>query len=82
MDYTVPVDRGENLSWIIETIDPLIAPLPVRSPAGNLVIYDSLGELRRIPLITSEGIEKGGVFKRLFDSIRLFFRKGSSRGRP
>ena len=73
LDFTAPVDRGENLSWNIEKTAPLMAPLPAGSYAGNLVLCDSLGELRRVPLVTARGIEQGGFFKRLFDSIRLFF---------
>ena len=74
LDFTAPAERGENISWIIESVDPLIAPLPAGSLAGSLVIFDNLGELRRVPLLTAVDIEKGGFFKRLFDSIRLFFR--------
>ena len=77
LEFTAPGERGENLSWIIEREDPLIAPLPALSPVGTLVLYDSLGELRRIPLVTAAEAERGGFFKRLFDSIRLFFRRHS-----
>ena len=76
LGFTASTERGENLSWDIETTDPLIAPLPAESPAGSLVLYDSFGELRRVPLITAREAERGGFFKRLFDSIRLFFRRG------
>ena len=75
LDFTVLKERGQNLSWSIEYNDPLICPLPAGSHAGNLTLYDSLGELRRIPLLTTAEVEKGGFFKRLFDSIRLFFRR-------
>jgi len=75
LDFTSPAERGENLNWIIELVDPLIAPIPAGSPVGELVLYDSLGELRRFPLISGREIESGGFFKRLFDSIRLFWRR-------
>ena len=75
LDFTAPVERGANLSWYTELKEPLLAPLPAGSPAGNLVICDSHGELRRIPLVTAQEAEKGGFFKRLFDSIRLLFIK-------
>jgi D-alanyl-D-alanine carboxypeptidase (penicillin-binding protein 5/6) len=73
LTFTALAERGEDLSWTIEHEPVLIAPLPAGSRAGNLVISDSLGELRRIPLLTAAEAEKGGFFKRLFDSIRLFF---------
>jgi len=78
LDFTALTERGENLDWAIEQEEPLIAPLPANSPAGSIVLYDTLGELRRIPLLTAVEVEKGGFFKRLFDSIRLFFRRRMS----
>jgi D-alanyl-D-alanine carboxypeptidase len=42
---------------------------------GNYILYDSLGELRRIPLLTAGEMERGGFFKRLIDSIRFYFRR-------
>jgi D-alanyl-D-alanine carboxypeptidase (penicillin-binding protein 5/6) len=75
LDFTTFAERGEELNWQIYYQDRLIAPIPQGSPVGDLILYDSLGELRRIPLITAQDTEKGGFFKRLFDSIRLFFRK-------
>jgi D-alanyl-D-alanine carboxypeptidase (penicillin-binding protein 5/6) len=74
-DFTSLKERATKLYWKTELIDPLIAPLPSGSPAGELVLSDDQGELRRIPLITTTDIEKGNFFKRLWDSIRLFFRK-------
>ena len=74
LEFTAPVQRGENLSWTVE-IDTLIAPLPEGSPVGNIVFHDSLGELRRLPLVTAWTVERGGFFKRFFDSIRLLFRR-------
>lgn len=76
--FTAPAERGENLNWSIETPGLFIAPLPAGSPVGSLVLYDSLGELRRIPLVTAREAESGGFFKRLIDSVRLFFRREKS----
>ena len=75
LHFTARAERGENLAWTTELEDPLIAPLPAGSRAGVLKISDSLGELRNIPIYTTEAVEKGGFFKRLFDSIRLFFKR-------
>lgn len=73
LDFTALYERGRDLSWVIEHNGPLIAPLPAFSPVGNIVFYDTLGELRRIPLLTAWEVERGGFFQRLFDAIRLFF---------
>ncbi|MDR3333925.1 MAG: D-alanyl-D-alanine carboxypeptidase [Treponema sp.] len=78
LEFTTFTDRAtgpvESLRWEIELLDPIIAPLPQGSSVGDLVLYDEVGELRRMPLITAWDLEPGGFFKRLWDSIRLFFR--------
>jgi D-alanyl-D-alanine carboxypeptidase (penicillin-binding protein 5/6) len=75
LTFTALRDRGNRLRWETETGDLLIAPLDAGSPAGTLVLYDEAGELRRIPLLTAEDVGRGGFWKRLWDSIRLFFKK-------
>jgi D-alanyl-D-alanine carboxypeptidase (penicillin-binding protein 5/6) len=75
LDFTSRSYRAETLYYKTEIFDTLIAPLPIGSFVGNLIIYDDEGELHRVPLVTNEEIPAGGFFKRLFDSIRLFFRK-------
>jgi len=73
LEFTSLAVRGEQLRWQIHYEEPLLAPLRAGSHVGTLVLFDSLGELRRIPLVTAGEIERGGLFKRFFDSIRLFF---------
>jgi D-alanyl-D-alanine carboxypeptidase (penicillin-binding protein 5/6) len=72
--FTVPIDRGNRLWLSTELIDPLIAPLPAAYPVGDMILSDEEGELRRIPLLTAGEYGEGNFFKRLWDSIRLFFR--------
>jgi D-alanyl-D-alanine carboxypeptidase (penicillin-binding protein 5/6) len=72
--FTTFRDRGEQLYWEMEHAPVIFAPLPEGIFVGSLVLYDTYGELRRIPLITTHEIAKGGFFKRLWDSITLFFR--------
>jgi D-alanyl-D-alanine carboxypeptidase (penicillin-binding protein 5/6) len=78
-DFTAPRDRGRQLYLATELIDPLIAPLAAGEQVGTLILSDDAGELRRIPLLAAEDYEEGGVFRRLWDSLRLFFR-GLGRG--
>ncbi|MCL2093738.1 MAG: D-alanyl-D-alanine carboxypeptidase [Treponema sp.] len=73
--FTVPLERGEDLLWVLDLEGPIIAPLGAFSPVGDLILYDSIGELARFRLLTAEDLERGGFFKRLFDSIRLFFQR-------
>jgi D-alanyl-D-alanine carboxypeptidase (penicillin-binding protein 5/6) len=75
LDFTALSGRGDGLFWETEFEEPIIAPLYAGQAVGCLVLYDNLGELRRITLVMSQNAERGGFFKRLFDSIRLFFDK-------
>jgi D-alanyl-D-alanine carboxypeptidase (penicillin-binding protein 5/6) len=74
-DFTSPLDRANTLFFETVIPNPLIAPLPAGFPAGYLVISDEYGELNRVPLITAYSYERGNIFKRLWHSILLFFKK-------
>jgi D-alanyl-D-alanine carboxypeptidase (penicillin-binding protein 5/6) len=76
--FTAPVDRGFDPAWETELvaphIAPLVAPLPAGTEAGKLRLYDKNGLLREISLVTADEAERGGFWRRLWDSIVLFFR--------
>jgi D-alanyl-D-alanine carboxypeptidase (penicillin-binding protein 5/6) len=74
LECTALTGQGEGLRWEIEGQDPVIAPVAAGDPLGELVLYDKAGELRRIPLLAASDIDRGSFFKRLRDTIRLFFR--------
>jgi D-alanyl-D-alanine carboxypeptidase (penicillin-binding protein 5/6) len=46
---------------------------------GDIILSDDQGELRRIPLLTAREYGEGNFFKRIWDSIRLFFRRPGKR---
>jgi D-alanyl-D-alanine carboxypeptidase (penicillin-binding protein 5/6) len=71
---TVPVERGFDPRWEIELFSPVIAPAAAGTEAGKLRLYDKDGLLREISLVTTGEAERGGFFRRLWDSIVLFFR--------
>ncbi len=73
--FTARTNRAEPLHWIINIDEPITAPLPAGSVVGNIVFYDSQGELNRVPMIIKEAVIEGNIFKRLWHSIRLFFMK-------
>jgi D-alanyl-D-alanine carboxypeptidase (penicillin-binding protein 5/6) len=56
LTLTTTADRGEHLHWENDLYKPLLAPLPAGSSVGELVLYDDVGELGRIPLITAAEI--------------------------
>ncbi|MDR2953441.1 MAG: D-alanyl-D-alanine carboxypeptidase [Treponema sp.] len=76
-DFTSPADRAYSLWFDIIFDGPLIAPFPSGFPAGHLIINDELGELNRVSLVTASACEKGNIFKRLWHSILLFFKKNN-----
>lgn len=74
-DLTLTVPRGQ-LKQLTTTsfLEPqLIAPVPQGAVVGKVEVR--LGEqvLRSADLIALEAVEEGGLFRRLWDSIRLFF---------
>jgi D-alanyl-D-alanine carboxypeptidase (penicillin-binding protein 5/6) len=74
LECTALSDQGAGLRWEVETQDPVVAPIADGDSLGQLVLYDQAGELRRIPLIAASNLDPGGFFKRLWDTVRLFFR--------
>jgi D-alanyl-D-alanine carboxypeptidase (penicillin-binding protein 5/6) len=73
--FTAPFERAVSLQYTGEINHPLIAPLPAHYPVGAMVISDEEGELHRVPLLTVQAYEQGNIFRRMWDSIRLLFRK-------
>ena len=73
--FTSPLDRAASLRYAIKINEPLVAPLPASYSVGWLFLADDEGELRRIQLVTAEEYQQGNIFKRIWDSIRLFFMK-------
>jgi D-alanyl-D-alanine carboxypeptidase (penicillin-binding protein 5/6) len=74
-DFTSPLDRADKLFFETVIPVPLAAPLPEGSPAGYLSISDEHGELSRAPLVTARYCERGNIFKRIWHSIVLLFKK-------
>jgi D-alanyl-D-alanine carboxypeptidase (penicillin-binding protein 5/6) len=70
---TIPADRGNGIRCEVSVYD-IIAPLPRGTAAGLLTFHDVHGELAKMELITEEEAEAGNIFKRLWDSMMLFFR--------
>jgi D-alanyl-D-alanine carboxypeptidase (penicillin-binding protein 5/6) len=77
--FTAPLDRVASLNYWIEIESPLIAPLPASWPVGWLVLSDEQGELHRVRLLTAREYQQGNIFRRIWDSIRLFFLKQKSK---
>jgi D-alanyl-D-alanine carboxypeptidase (penicillin-binding protein 5/6) len=75
LDFTSPVDRAHSLKYETQINGTLIAPLGEGEEVGYYIISDDYGELIRSPLLTVRAYEKGNIFKRIWHSIVLLFKK-------
>jgi len=74
ISFTSFIDRSDSLSYEIIFNGTLKAPLPADHPVGYLVVYDNIGEVHRVTLVTEKEYEKGNIFKRIWDGIVLLFK--------
>lgn len=74
-DLTLTLPRGQlDKLQASMTLQPMIeAPVAAGQEVGKVEVR--LGEqvLHSVPLVALEPVEEGGLFRRLWDSIRLFF---------
>jgi D-alanyl-D-alanine carboxypeptidase (penicillin-binding protein 5/6) len=71
---TTTISRGENLRWEVEVSEPLVAPIQAGRQVGEARLFDDEGLLRSEPVLAAEDVDRGGFFRRLWDSVLLFFR--------
>jgi D-alanyl-D-alanine carboxypeptidase (penicillin-binding protein 5/6) len=64
-DLTLTLQRGQ--------LDTLIAPIAQGQVIGKVEVKQGEQVLHTSDLIALEAVEEGGLFRRLWDSIRLFF---------
>jgi D-alanyl-D-alanine carboxypeptidase (penicillin-binding protein 5/6) len=74
-DFTSPLNRSFSFNYETFIPSPLTAPLAAGTLAGYLIISDEYGELSRVPLVTTRSYERGNIFKRIWHSIVLLFRR-------
>ncbi len=75
-DVYVTVARGQSgaLQKTAEVKGTLIAPIAANSVAGTLTVRSGGVVVSTIPLVTLSAATEGGVFQRLSDTVRLWFR--------
>jgi len=73
--FTSHVTRAESFEYEIVIPNPIIAPLQAGSIVGYLLITDEYGELNRTPLMIVTPVERGNLFKRLWHSFLLLFKR-------
>lgn len=71
LSFTVEKQRGLDVQQRIELFEPLIAPLDAGIVVGQLVVSDTAGILKQIPIRIERPVPQGNIFKRIWDSILL-----------
>ncbi|WP_312380787.1 D-alanyl-D-alanine carboxypeptidase family protein [Stutzerimonas balearica] len=74
-DLTLTLQRGQldKLQASMSFADTLIAPIARGQVIGKVEVKQGEQVLHTSDLIALEAVEEGGLFRRLWDSIRLFF---------
>jgi serine-type D-Ala-D-Ala carboxypeptidase (penicillin-binding protein 5/6) len=72
---TIPKGEGAKLQTRIERSEPLLAPLSKGQRVGMVKVSTASGEaVIDVPLVVLEPVEMAGIFRRAWDSIRLWIR--------
>jgi len=70
---TIPRGKSDKLDAQLVVDENLTAPLNADQVYGEMVVQLDGEELIRKPLVALQNVEAGSIFKRLWDSIVLFF---------
>jgi D-alanyl-D-alanine carboxypeptidase (penicillin-binding protein 5/6) len=81
LSVTVPVGMRSSLSGRVEQVEHVIAPLPRGAVIGSVRV-ELDGLVLAEASITTPHIETGGFLRRMWDSVRLFFRRVRGRSEP
>ena len=70
---TVPRGTGKNLKATL-AIDPMLeAPITEGQQLGSVKLMLEDEMIKEVPLVAQQSVERGGFFKRVWDSVILFF---------
>ena len=77
-DFAAALPKGSGSTYqthvALATAD-LVAPVAAGAPLGRVELVSADGKVvMQAPLVALETVEEGGFFRRIWDSIRLFFR--------
>ncbi len=75
-DLYVTLDRGESAGLKKEVVlnEPLIAPIKQGQAVGKMKVTLNGKPVGEYPLVALQPVEEGGFFRRLIDTIKLWFR--------
>ncbi len=74
-DLTALVSKNEAKNVTVSmTINPkLMAPIALNQPVGQLIVKSGSKVLAERPIVALKAVPEGGFFKRMMDSVRLWF---------
>ena len=77
-DFAAALPKGAGSEYqtrvVLEAAD-LVAPVAAGAPLGRVELVGADGKaVMQAPLVALEAVEEGGFFRRVWDSIRLFFK--------
>ena len=72
---TVPKGVAEKIKPVLERTDPLIAPINQNDKIGTMKITVDGKVLTELPVLALEEANQASIFGRIWDSIRLFFKR-------
>jgi len=70
---TMPRDRFAGLSAVLETRQPLVAPLAAGQKAGIMKLTRDNAPVAEFPVVPLEDVPVGGFLSRGWDTLRLLF---------
>lgn len=72
-NITVPRGSRNNITSRIQYESSLQAPLAAGDQVGELIILEGEKTIKRVPLLATESIERGNLFRVIVDAIIMFF---------
>jgi D-alanyl-D-alanine carboxypeptidase (penicillin-binding protein 5/6) len=70
---TIPRGQENNIKAVMNIDEIIKAPVTAGKVYGELVMSLNGEELLREPMVALQSIKEGGLFKRLWDGLVLFF---------
>lgn len=71
---TVAHGRIKELQFLLETNQPVVAPIEQGQVLGKLTVKDGEHVVATYPVVALGNVDEGGWFRRFWDSIILFFK--------
>lgn len=72
---TVPKGTGGRIKPVLERQELLLAPITAGQQVGTVKLMDGATKVAEFPVVALEDVPEAGFFGRLWDTIRLWFKR-------